>query len=210
MPHDGVMAKLPTVLGTDDLPLAELCAARLDGDLFAIDDVWTPIDEPDLPSFRAAVVASRAPRVLIVERLSAAWVHGALDTPPRLAQFCVPSSDRVALVDAPGSVIREVRIDQVDILRLGGVPCTTVVRTAFDLLRDPALDDETSIRVVSALLGDDPRRAELVHLRLRGAARMPHKSMALGRFELTGATRSAPAAQGLRRCDAVAQPSLTR
>ena len=45
------------MLGTDDLPLAELCAARIDGDLFAIDEGWAPIDEPDLPSLRAAVVA---------------------------------------------------------------------------------------------------------------------------------------------------------
>lgn len=210
MTHDGMMAKLPTVLGTDDLPLAELCAARLDGELFAIDDAWTPVDEPDLPSFRAAVVASRSPRTLIVERLSAAWVHGALDAPPRLAQFCVPSTERVALVDAPGSVIREVRIDQADVVRFGGVPCTTVVRTAFDLLRDHALDDETSIRVVTALLADDPQRGELVRERLRGAARMPHRSTALSRFEVAEGIGSARTPAGVRRRDAAAQPSLTR
>ena len=34
------MARLPLVLNTDDLPIAELCAARLDGELFAIDAVY--------------------------------------------------------------------------------------------------------------------------------------------------------------------------
>jgi hypothetical protein len=191
MPHDGVMAKLPSVLGTDDLPLAELCAARIDGELFAVDEAWTPVDEPDLPAFRAAVVAARAPRTLIVERLSAAWVHGALPAPPRLAQFCVSASERVALVDAPASVIREVRIDDADITRLGGVPCTTVVRTAFDLLRDPALDDATAVGVVAALLGADRQDAALVRQRLHAATRMPHRSKALARLE--AAERSAAA-----------------
>ncbi len=70
-------------------PLAELCAARLDGELFAIDDGWAAVDEPDLPAFRAMATAMRAPRSLIIERMSAAWVHGARDAPPAVAQFCV-------------------------------------------------------------------------------------------------------------------------
>lgn len=208
MPHDGGMAKLPSVLSTEDLPLAELCAARLDGELFAIDDAWTPVDEPDLPALRAAVVATRAPRALIVERLSAAWVHGALDAPPRLAQFCVPNSERVALVDAPASVIREVRIDDVDIVRLGGVPCTSIDRTAFDLLRDPVLDEEAAVRVVTALLGVDRSSVGRVRERLRATVRMPYKSTALTRLEL--AERAASTRSGTGRVDAVAQPSLTR
>ena len=36
MPQHGRMARLPPVLDTDDLPLAELCAARLDGDLWEV------------------------------------------------------------------------------------------------------------------------------------------------------------------------------
>lgn len=208
MPHDGVMGKLPSVLGTEDLPLAELCAARIDGELFAIDDAWTPVDEPDLPAFRAAVVAVRAPRTLIVERLSAAWVHGALVAPPRLAQFCVPANERVALVDAPASIIREVRIGDADVVRLGDVPCTTVVRTAFDLLRDATLADESAIRVVAALLGDDRRDAESVRARLHASARMPHKATALARLEI--AERSAAVDANASCGDAVAQPSLTR
>ena len=82
MPQHGLMARLPAVLDTHDLPLAELCAARLDGELVAIDDGWTPLDEPDLPALRAAVTALRAPRSLVIERMSAAWVHGALAAPP--------------------------------------------------------------------------------------------------------------------------------
>src|SRR4029453_1226419 len=87
---------LPAVLGTEHLPLAELCAARLDGEVFAIDDGWAPVDEPDLPAFRAMVTALRAPRSLIIERMSAAWVHGGLDAPPPVAPFCVPLAARRA------------------------------------------------------------------------------------------------------------------
>ncbi len=209
MAHDGVMAKLPPVLGTDDLPLAELCAARLDGELFAIDGAWTPVDEPDLPALRAAAVARRAPRALIVERLSAAWVHGALDTPPSIAQFCVPVDSRVALVDAPASVIREVRIDEADVVRLNGVACTSVVRTAFDVLRDPTTGEETAVRVVGALLGANPRAATSVRERVHGAARMPHRSTALARLDLAEHAVGADA-EVVERTSRLVQPSLTR
>jgi len=208
MAHDGVMAKLPAVLGTDDLPLAELCAARLDGELFGIDGAWTPVDEPDVPGFRAAVVARRAPRALIVERLSAAWVHGALDAPPPLAQFCVPADSRVALVDAPGCVIREVRIDDADIVQLNGIDCTGVVRTAFDVLRDPSVTDEAAIPVVAALLDANPGTAAAVRERLGRATRMPHKSTALARLDLA---QHRVDAGGLGDLEGpAAQPSLTR
>jgi hypothetical protein len=208
MPHDGVMAKLPPVLDTDDLPLAELCAARLDGELFTIDGAWTPVDEPDLPAFRAAVVARRAPRALIIERLSAAWVHGALDAPPPLAQFCVPAHARVALVDAPGSVIREVRIDDADIVQLKGISCTSALRTAFDLLRDPSVAQETAIRVVAALLAANAGTATAVRTRLNLASRMPHKSMALARLDHAEGRVDAGYPGDLE--GEAAQPSLTR
>lgn len=200
MAHDGSMARLPAVLGTDDLPLAELCAARIDGELVAIDDGWSPIDEPDLPSFRAAVVALRAPRALVIERLSAAWVHGGLHAPPAIAQFCVPHRSRIAVISDRRSIVREVTIDEADILDFGASRCTSVARTAFDLLRESALTDDTSESVVAALFADRPGLADEVRLRFDEARRMPHKRRALERLDrarIAGSVRQA-------------QPSLTR
>ena len=196
------MARLPAVLDTDDLPLAELCAARIDGELFAIDDGWAPVDEPYLPGFRAAVTALRVPRALIIERMSAAWVHGAIVAPPPVAQFCVPLSARIAVIGDPRATVREVRIDDGEITRFGDIRCTTPVRTAFDLLRDPTLDESHAVRAVATLLGARPALGDQVRERLVAATRMPHKTAALarlGRAERTACSAEEPG-----------QPSLTR
>ncbi|MGW4930708.1 hypothetical protein ACWEOH_16310 [Agromyces sp. NPDC004153] len=197
------MARLPSVLDTHDLPLAELCAARLDGELFTIDDGWAPLDEPDLPAFRAAVTALRAPRSLVIERMSAAWVHGAIVAPPPVAQFCVPLKARIAVIGDHRAQVREVRIDDDEIIRFGGVPCTTPVRTAFDLLRDPGLDDDDIVTAVASLAATHPRLAAAVLDRFEAAPRLPHKATALARLDR--------AEQSRRSGDAdAAQPSLTR
>lgn len=203
MPQHGLMARLPPVLDTHDLPLAELCAARLDGELFAIDDGWAPLDEPDLPAFRAAVTALRAPRSLVIERMSAAWVHGAVVAPPPIAQFCVPLKARIAVIGDHRAQVREVRIDDDEIMRFDAVPCTTPVRTAFDLLRDPGLDDDDIVAAVASLATSHPRLPAAVRERFEAAPRIPHKAMALARLDR--ARESSPPA-GTR----VAQPSLTR
>lgn len=190
------------MLDTDDLPLAELCAARLDGELFAIDDGWAPVDEPDLPGFRAAVTALRVPRALIIERMSAAWVHGAIVAPPPVAQFCVPLSARIAVIGDQRATVREVRIDDGEITRFGDIRCTTPVRTAFDLLRDPTLDESHAVRAVATLLAARPALGDHVRDRLAAATRMPHKTAALAR--LGRAERAACSVEE------PGQPSLTR
>lgn len=203
MLQHGVMARLPAVLGTDDLPLAELCAARIDGDLFAIDEAWAPIDEPDVPSLRAAVVALRVSRSLIIERLSAAWVHDAVDTPPRTAQFCVPHGSRIATIADRRVSIREVVLTDDEFVELGGVRCTTPARTAFDLLRESSLADADSERIVARLIATRPRLEDQIRERFDRARRMPHRARALVRLD--HAVEAVTPSSGVP-----AQPSLTR
>ncbi|MRX44996.1 hypothetical protein [Agromyces kandeliae] len=191
------MARLPSVLDLDDLPLAELCAARLDGEVMRIGDGWCPVDEPDLPGLRAAAVAPGLPSQFVVERRSAAWVHGALVSPPRVAECCVPLSSRVSTRSLPpGMLLREVAIAPADIVAIGGVRCTTPDRTVYDLVRDaePAHD---VLRIVAALLSADRSMGGRVRSRLELAHRLPHKAAALER--LTAAEIAA-----------TVQPSLTR
>ncbi|MBM7504921.1 hypothetical protein ACFPER_15405 [Agromyces aurantiacus] len=190
------MARLPAVLGTDDLPLAELCAARLDGELVRIGTGWCPVDEPDLPALRAAAVASRLPPPLIVERRSAAWVHGGLPAPPAVAQFCVPHESRVAARNDPSSTVREVTITAAEVVELGRIRCTSLDRTVFDLARDTSEDDAGAIAVVRALLAVDPTSAGRVRARIGSARRLPHRAVAQRRLD----TAAGP----------VDQPSLTR
>ena len=181
------------MLGTDDLPLAELCAARLDGELVAIGTGWCPVDEPDLPSLRAAAVAPRLPAPLIVERRSAAWVHGALPSPPSVTECCVPHDERVAVRNDPTRSVREVAITDVEIVELGGIRCTSIERTAFDLLRDAAADDGSTVDVVRALVAIAPSTAERVLERIESAHRLPHKALALRRLaEAVAGTAARP------------------
>ena len=189
----GGMARLPAVLGTDDLHLAELCAARLDGELVAVGTRWCPVDEPDLPSLRAAAVAPSRPGRLIVERRSAAWVHGALPAPPTAAEYCVAYEDRGTSRPDPACTVRQVVIDEADVTVVGGVRCTTTLRTAFDLLRDAEAADDEVARVVAVLLAADAALEERLLERIATAHRLPHKARALARLE--AASR---------------QPSLTR
>lgn len=176
------MARLPAVLGTDDLPLAELCAARIDGELMRIGAGWCPVDEPDLPGLRAAAVAPRLPPPLIVERRSAAWVHGALPAPPAVAECCVPHEARIAARNDPTCIVREVAIAESEVVEIGGVRCTTFDRTVFDLVRDPGADDRSAVQVVRALIAIDADAADRVGERIGSTTRLPHKSLAVRRL----------------------------
>ena len=113
-------------------PLAELCAARLDGELFG--------DRRRLGAGRRArparVPRGRARALRVPARahrraLSAAWVHGALDAPPAVAQFCVAARARASPCSRPPARrVREVRIDDDDAAcGSAASACTSPVRT---------------------------------------------------------------------------------
>jgi len=193
----GRMARLPSILDLDDLPIAELCAARLDGEVMRIGDGWCPVDEPDLPSLRAAAVVPGLAAPFIIERRSAAWVHGALPAPPPVAECCVPHSARVSTRSLPAvMLLREVAITPADIVMIGGVRCTSPDRTAFDLVRE-AEPLSGAVGIVAALFAADGAAVERVRSRVELAHRLPHKAAALARL----AAAEAAAAD---------QPSLTR
>lgn len=142
--HGAMTSRLPAVLSPLDLPAAELSAARLDGELFAIADCFGPIDLPEQAGSRAQSVAGRLSERVIVERLSAAWILGAADDPPGVHQFCSAVGARAKPATLRRLAVREVVIDDDELVMLGGVRVTSPLRTACDLVRvspqfDPAL-----------------------------------------------------------------------
>ncbi len=143
------------------------------------------------------------PRSLIIERMSAAWVHGALDAPPAVAQFCVPLDARIAVIDRPPHRrSARSRIDDDDIVRFGEIRCTSPARTAFDLLRDPTPRRRRGRRRRRRADRRPARRSRTtLHDRLDAAVRMPHKATARRRLELrrVGSSRRAQRAIGLSR-----------
>lgn len=127
--------RLPAVLSSRDLPDPELQAARLDGELFAIDECFSPIDEIEQRSHRAAAIAALVPDRLIAEQHSAAWVYGALRRPPARHEFCADTRARVRPASVGRFALREVVIDDIDLRQVGAMTVTSPLRTVLDLAR---------------------------------------------------------------------------
>jgi hypothetical protein len=178
------MSRLRSVLSTDDLPLAELCAARIDGEVVRLADGWSPVDEPDTPQQRALAVAVVIDDRAVIERMSAAWVHGAVPLPPLLPQFCVPKHTRIAIRPRALLELREVLLEDEEVIEWPGARCTTPMRTAIDLLRDARLTDDTATGIATSLLANAGETVDAVVERLAGWFRLPGKVHALRRLGL--------------------------
>lgn len=131
---------LPTVLRPHDLSTAELCAARLDGEVVAVDECFLPIDQADGPGVRACILRSLVAGDVIAERASAAWLYGIRQRPPAVHTVCVhrKQRSRAALggrFPRWGRIdVRERRLRRQDVVRVGQMNVTSPECTAIDLL----------------------------------------------------------------------------
>lgn len=143
---------LPLVLSTSDLPHPELLAAQLDGELFGVGWGFCPVDELLSPHHRAFLLTRGIPERLIPEQLSAAWIWGALDAPPEQPQFCVRLDARVGHPTSGALQVREVVLENSELVVLGGLSVTSPLRTAVDLARFSPRWTDDERRVVSRLM----------------------------------------------------------
>lgn len=149
---------LTPLLSAADLPLAELCAARLDGEVFAVDDCFATIDEIDDRLLRAGALAHEVPSRAIVERESALWVYGVLAAPPTRHTLCVGLAGGSRIAPSPRWLVRECRLDEHDVETVAGIRVVTVLHAAVDLLRAPGsygAEQRRRIRALMALGGFD-------------------------------------------------------
>lgn len=144
--------RLPAVLTSGDLPVAELSAARLDGELYCIGSAFAPVDEIEQPRHRAAALAPGTHERLIAEQLSAAWVWGAITSPPLHQQFCTTIGARVSRTSVPWMTVREVVIDASELLQLGDMLVTSPLRTAVDIARFLPRFGANEARVIRELM----------------------------------------------------------
>ncbi|WP_353810055.1 hypothetical protein [Agromyces sp. SYSU T00194] len=197
------MTRLPSLLSADDLPLAELCALRIDGEVMALPAGWAPVDEPDRPEQRARSVRLAVGRDVIAARLTAAWVHGAVPAPPSVPQVCVRIGARRGNDPTVRCELSELRLAEDEIVRWGPAAATTPERTAFDLLRTahaPEAHRRAAMRVLEfAGIALDEFRGRVV-----GRSRLP------GRLAVLAAVDAALEAAPGPQTGAVPQPSLTR
>lgn len=128
-------SRLLPVLSRTDLPEAELRAARLDGEVFAVGECFCPVDEVIGPAHRARSLAAVLPPRMIAEQHSAAWVLGATSVPPWRPELCTDADARTRPASLAMLTVREVVIDSSEFTWMGGMRVTTPLRTAIDLAR---------------------------------------------------------------------------
>lgn len=174
--------RLAPVLTELDLPLPELMAARMDGELYAVGDGFAPIDEFEQAHHRALSLSVMSRPRLIAERMTAAWVHGARHRPPRVPEFCVSHSARVRARPSTPHSPREVVIADDEIVTFGAVSVTSPLRTAIDLLRGERPFDHDHARAVRLLLESGQFSLENCRSAIAGRHRLAGKKRALERL----------------------------
>ncbi|TFD09201.1 type IV toxin-antitoxin system AbiEi family antitoxin [Cryobacterium sp. TMT1-66-1] len=195
-------------LTLNDLPLAELYAARLDGQVFQIADSWCVIDEIDGCDTRAIAAGQLVPPRAIAEQLTAAWIYGV--TPePRRHQFCVLIGARTTTLWSARASVREIVRTPDDVRTISGVRVTTPLRTAVDLARyavSPPTVSPSTTSELSALLarllhyGQYPDVSAAIRLCKRGSP--AHSAIAVARFTAVSAPLFALRQQGCARSTA--------
>jgi len=173
---------LPLLLDTGSLPLSELHTASLDGDLRRLGDAFCSIDVAPSPALRAAALGPVVPPGHVVERMSAAWLHGAHPVYPRPAQLCIRSTHRVRVRPSAERTVRQVVLSDHEVERIGALQVTGRFRTAVDIVRGEARFPGSVADCVSTLLlavGATPR--DCAH-ELDRVPHLPHKRRALERL----------------------------
>lgn len=172
------------LIGTATLSIAELSAARLDGELYPLADLFCPVDLPPFPAARAAGLAAERPEYTFVERLSAAWVHGALAEPPRPTQFALPSGIGARPRRPRDYVLRQVVITECELVVTGGCPVTSPARTIVDVLLDGELGTHRAIAVARAVAFTAGLSPATARSSLRARYRVPNSALAEERLRL--------------------------
>ncbi|MFF1879229.1 hypothetical protein [Leifsonia sp. NPDC058230] len=175
-------ALLPRLLDTGVLPLAELHAVRLDGELYRIGDAFATVDTPDTAELRAAAFRLSVPRAAVADRSTAAWIHGTRAGPPSALQVCVDSAQRVSATALHGLDVRQCILAQRDVVLLGEVRVTAPLRTVADLLRTEDRFTPAVILELRALLELSGYNAAACRDEIRRQDRLPGTRRALIRL----------------------------
>ena len=176
--------RLPDLLPPVLLPAAELGALRLDGEVYHVGSSWRPVDLPETAEARADALAVELGTAVVADRATAAWLHGARASPPTPLTACVPISARVAVGKRPGVEVRELRLRDFELVRMGVLRVTDAARTAVDLLRRDEWDRHAreTVSVLLAQCGADEVRERLGDRRFAA-----FRSRTLARLEELGA-----------------------
>ncbi|OZB85135.1 MAG: hypothetical protein B7X41_08190 [Microbacterium sp. 14-71-5] len=158
----------------DRLSLAELTAARLDGDVVGLGETFAPADLVETAVLRAASLIPLIPGMpgAAFAGMSAAWIHGAGDAAPEPHEIQSASGRRLRAPATRRIIVHDPILGPADLQRLGGVAVTTPERTLIDLLRWPVTLPERH-EWARLLVQADPALVGRATARLAGMRRGP-------------------------------------
>ncbi|OAZ39858.1 hypothetical protein A9Z40_08630 [Microbacterium arborescens] len=165
------------------LSLAELGAARLDGDVVEVGEAFMPADAVESPEIRAASLRPLVAQGLALTHESAAWVHGALSEPPLRHSVQRCTERRRNHVLDPRLRYRDLQLPASETVRLGGMPVSNRVRTLCDLLRADAAAGDGPRAGAVAMIGMFPDILADARVALACGGPLPHKRRALAWLE---------------------------
>jgi hypothetical protein len=172
----------------DRLSVAELSAARLDGDLVELGDAYIPADAIETRGLRAGSLRNTLGVTFAATHLSAAWIHGGVDEPPARHTVQRAVSRRVNHVLSRRIVYRDTHVALDDLLLIGGVWVTTPARTLVDLAR---VDDDVHACAARQMAERFPGLCAEAITWLKGSGILPHKRPALAFLQGLGERESA-------------------
>lgn len=119
------------------LSQAELCAARLDGDVIELGDVYTPADLVESATTRARGIEHhrQGHAQLAFVGPSAAWIHGAGDQPPNHHHLQRTTLRRTRLRSTVRATLHGSVLHDGDVIEIGGILVSAPERTLLDLAR---------------------------------------------------------------------------
>jgi hypothetical protein len=161
--------------------LAELTAARLDGEVVALDECFLTLDTPRSPETCGASLRAIVGDHAVAESVSALWIYGLVHSPPRIHTVCIDRQNRASTPHNLRVAVRETRFLPGDIVRIGGMAVTTPIRTVYDLLRAERF---TGIErgCTRALIDRFELDEDACRTRLEAVSNLPGRSRALIRL----------------------------
>lgn len=188
---------LPSVLTGNDLPLSELSAARLDGDVVAFDECFLPTDAADTLLARADALREVVGTRVVADTATALWITGIRSQAPRIHTVAIDRAHRAPYPPSGRVTLHETRLLPGDFGRAGSMRVTTPTRTAYDLTRGNSFG-EVECHYLAALLGRSTT-ASAVRARLAVVPNLPGRHRALERLSraVAGACGLAPSGDPL-------------
>lgn len=148
MRHTGAVASPFLYFADDRLSLAELTAARLDGDLVEVGEAYMPADAVETAALRAGSLLRLLGDTLAATHLTAAWIHGALPLQPTRHTVQRAVSRRLHIVPDRQVWYRDRAVPPEELQTIGGIRVTTAAKTLADLSR---VDDDEHARAARLL-----------------------------------------------------------